>query len=278
MTLGEEGGGRGLNTVFTILLELNLDSSDLLWWPYGPRRHCRVDREIRVRIPVGCTEVSAACILNRLIISADENFNEREPSLSILLGKNKKRETVDGGKTFKKKRTPGRASVVAPSSLVLPLPTPRLRKYPEEKDVCSRRKLTTRRAVSQKYRGGGGFLFQSRRQDTSLELRFKADKKKQSYIAAMRILKDECEKRQLQLQPLYIGIDFEQALLGAIRALSWEGGRLRIAHHHLKTRPLFYCTATIARFVDYAACGEIRQTFLRAQTKGKDISSPSSVT
>nr|CAD7408075.1 unnamed protein product [Timema poppensis] len=38
------------------------------------------------------------------------------------------------------------------------------------------------------------------------------DKKKPSYSDAMRLLKDECEKRQLHLQPLYIVIDFEQAL------------------------------------------------------------------
>nr|CAD7443888.1 unnamed protein product [Timema bartmani] len=37
-------------------------------------------------------------------------------------------------------------------------------------------------------------------------------RKKQSFIDAMRILKDECEKRQLHLQPLYIVIHFDQAL------------------------------------------------------------------
>nr|CAD7456058.1 unnamed protein product [Timema tahoe] len=41
---------------------------------------------------------------------------------------------------------------------------------------------------------------------------FIQDKKKQSYIDAMRILTDECEKRQLHLQPLHIVMDFKQAL------------------------------------------------------------------
>nr|CAD7571152.1 unnamed protein product [Timema californicum] len=38
------------------------------------------------------------------------------------------------------------------------------------------------------------------------------NKRKQSYIDAMRILREECEKRQLHLQHLYIVIDFEQLI------------------------------------------------------------------